>query len=689
MQIPGMTLMLRRALGRRTSTAVLAVLATLLTVAAAPVQANGNKLITSVNFTPGDANTNGYQQASTVITYQVQHCGAGTIYLVAGIRPNNMSLDSRYWYKGKLRRIPDNMLVVQAEQMYLSGKVSYGADSATFGGLVPTADKASCWFDGIGLPDAPKGVKGDDFARTFAVFFGTSRTVLRNPAFEKYQDELDAAERQAEADRKKKEEDEKRQKAAAERQQQEEAASQKAEAERKQKEDAAQQAARQGNGRGASPAGNSNGGGASVAGGAGMGGGGSGGSGGGADDLRRPLPPCTTPPQVVRSGNRYFRKDCHGRLQEVNQDEYNVQQQAQAAQRKIEQQQARERAAAEALQQHQARQRAHEEKMARVTADINTRVGGLERSFAAVARSDEARANIRDLTRLQASYESLEELESDYRSRLDQLGNEFDNLRAAGRDNVDAAVDTMFGSEDRGYGDVAGTFGKMMSDSSVNKQAAAARAELRQQRAQMEQEIIARRKAQQLALRKELFNTFKDAGPPLSSQRVDADTLYFFSYGYSPDRVNDENPSLTLTNVFTVSRRGDGGWPFKRSLNEDLVKVLPGQVAWAGFYTTSADADQQRRAFLDYARKGGFSVREVEYQGRGGAPGARAGASSTAAADASQQFWNSGGNNGGTAAGSSSQRPAQGAGQGSGGDAFWGKPAGKGGATPAATNSFW
>lgn len=611
-------------------------LALLLT--AAPAFADKDWNLTSIAFTPGSATTNGYVSAGTALDYQVRHCGAGTIYLVAGIRPNTMQIESRYWYKGKLRDVPAAMLMVQPTKIWIKGRATYGINSANFGGPIPLSDKASCWFDGIGLPPAPKGVKGDDFARTFTVYFERSTTVLRNEAFEKYIDELDAREREAEAARKKQEDEQKRAEAERKKQEAERVAREqreKAEAERKAGEQKQQAgAAAPGSGTGAAAAGAAAATGKSAAGGADFWG-----------DAPAAGAACGEP-QYVTSGNRYFRKDCNGRLQEVNMDDYYRHRKDVADRQQASARAERERAAGDALQRLKEEQRARAAETARLEAEVDTRMGGLRGAFAAGARMEESRAAVRDLSRLQASYDSLEALDNDFQQRLGALHDRFDDMRAANRDRVEAGVNAFYGNENRAAGELTGMVALMASDSALEKEKKAAREEMYRQKEQLERSIEAARKARQQALRKELLATFADSQMPLSSQKVATDTVYFFAYATTGDPVAQERPGMTVTSVFPVTRRGDGGWPFKRNFNEELRPLTRGDVAWTGYFGSAAEAEAERRRFLDFARKGGFAVSEVDYRGRAG-PGAAPGGTRPAARGSSggggAEFWNEGG----------------------------------------------
>jgi hypothetical protein len=66
--------------------------------------------------------------------------------------------------------------------------------------------------------------------------------------------------------------------------------------------------------------------------------------------------------------------------------------------------------------------------------------------------------------------------------------------------------------------------------------------------------------------------------------------------------------------TFAAHRRGDGTWPLKNIINEDIRKRVPGENTLMGFYATRELAESMRASFIRLARQGAFQVAEVGYE---------------------------------------------------------------------------
>ena len=148
----------------------------------------------------------------------------------------------------------------------------------------------------------------------------------------------------------------------------------------------------------------------------------------------------------------------------------------------------------------------------------------------------------------------------------------------------------------------------MISDAEREKEARAARARLEEQRQEMLAQIEAKRWQMTLQMRRDLIKNFPDGNLPLSSQKVEADTLYFFSYTFDERQLAQPNPSLVVSNTFPVQRRGDGTWPYKNPMNGDLQKLSAGKNTLMGFHATRELADSVRNSFLNLANRSAVSV---------------------------------------------------------------------------------
>lgn len=158
----------------------------------------------------------------------------------------------------------------------------------------------------------------------------------------------------------------------------------------------------------------------------------------------------------------------------------------------------------------------------------------------------------------------------------------------------------------------------------------------------MQKQIAAKRHAAMIEGRKSFLAKFPDGNVPLSSHKVPVDTLYFFSYTFDKNAIENPNPQITLANTFSVAKYGDGTWPFKHSINSDLRKLAPGENTLMGYYATRELADEMRATFIKLGKKNGFVIKDVKYAGRGRSGSSMAGGSSqgsSASGTGAQDFW--------------------------------------------------
>ena len=120
-----------------------------------------------------------------------------------------------------------------------------------------------------------------------------------------------------------------------------------------------------------------------------------------------------------------------------------------------------------------------------------------------------------------------------------------------------------------------------------------------------------------LQMRNGFISQFPDGGVPLSSHKVSVNELYFFSYTFDKSTMSAANPPVHVTNVFSISRYGDGTWPFKNTMVNELKKLGgAGTVTIMGYYTTKDLAEEMRASFLRLAGKCGIAVKETNYKGK-------------------------------------------------------------------------
>lgn len=140
---------------------------------------------------------------------------------------------------------------------------------------------------------------------------------------------------------------------------------------------------------------------------------------------------------------------------------------------------------------------------------------------------------------------------------------------------------------------------------------------------------IARQKAQLIELRNSFFDEFPEGGVPLSSQKVNTNELYYFTYIFDKSTIEAYKPTIFLSNIFVISQYSDGTWPFKSSIIADIKNLASnGTVTLVGYFTTKDLAEQMRTNFLQYAASSSFAISDINYKGR-----------MTTSTDSSTDFW--------------------------------------------------
>lgn len=266
------------------------------------------------------------------------------------------------------------------------------------------------------------------------------------------------------------------------------------------------------------------------------------------------------------------------------------------------------------------RQREHDEARAAADAQFERQMEGFQRSWYAGQQGRQARENIAELSQVRRSYDSVEELERDFQRRQSVLQAEFRRLEESQSAVRQSEIARNFGDSEPVVGAVVGLVSGLIDRADREREARQAREELAAERRRQLEQMEARRRAleaQRLAMvrsmRADMLAQFTDGNLPLSSDDIDVPVLHFFSYTVDPTRLGQPNPPLHVTDSFEVYRNGDGTWPFKHALNADLRRAVPGEITLMGFYATRALADEARRELLGLARLGEFDITEVAY----------------------------------------------------------------------------
>jgi hypothetical protein len=310
----------------------------------------------------------------------------------------------------------------------------------------------------------------------------------------------------------------------------------------------------------------------------------------------------------------YFKLGKNGQNHEIDAKEYEAGRAQERQQREQQAPAGRSDSGTEAVARLHAEERRRQDAQQRVAAETDRKLTALSQSFYAAQEASQARDNIGQLTRMRGSYGSAEELERDYQHRLQGLREEMHRLEQANQSSLRSGTDLYFGDSPPAVGEFVNSLGTMLGNQRREKEEREARQKLDAERQRVAGEIETRRKAMLVEMRRELLANFPDGDVPLSSHKINVDVLYFFSYTLDPRQIERAQPAVTVIATFAAHRRGDGTWPLKNIINEDIRKRVPGENTLMGFYATRELAESMRASFIRLARQGAFQVAEVGYE---------------------------------------------------------------------------
>lgn len=337
----------------------------------------------------------------------------------------------------------------------------------------------------------------------------------------------------------------------------------------------------------------------------------------------------------------YWWQGADGKNRQVTADEYNAAQGRESDTR-------RQAAAEETARKNEessgkffAEQQRRQDELERTNKMIDTKFEGIGQSFYAAEIARNARENIANARRLDGDYSTLEELDAAFYRQIQVQNQGFRELEEAQKQQSAALQQMLFGggsATDQAVGDFLGAIANNIARSEREKEKEEARRELQAQREEAARQIEAKKRAAMMDRRRKLIAQSSDGNMPLSAHKVNAQVLYFFSYTFDKDTIENPNPQITLANTFPVARYGDGTWPYKHSINSDLRKIAAGENTLMGYYATRELADKEREAFIRIAKSAGFVIKDIAYAGRPG-KGLSAIAGGTSVRAGAPDFW--------------------------------------------------
>src|SRR5690554_1422768 len=233
-------------------------------------------------------------------------------------------------------------------------------------------------------------------------------------------------------------------------------------------------------------------------------------------------------------------------------------------------------------------------------------------SFYAKANAEEG---LRDASRLDGNYETIEELNAAFSQKLRDIRVMGSELQQASTQAIQAYSTTLSNANPSGY-DYSGTvsmLGALGSAIAANSEAKKAREELQRERDRQEAEIKARQLQALLAIRSEIGKAFEEGGMPLSSHKVDAPVLYLFAYqNNKTDWNKNQEIPMAISNVIPVYRYSDGSYPYTSNVKRTFENAGITNPALVGYFTNKKEAERYRNSLIDVAPNAKFILKDIQ-----------------------------------------------------------------------------
>lgn len=250
------------------------------------------------------------------------------------------------------------------------------------------------------------------------------------------------------------------------------------------------------------------------------------------------------------------------------------------------------------------------------------------------AQGEETKRELKENSTMQGSYQSVEQLMADFNQKMAAINSNVATLHQQRNAYVNSMSDAMY--SDRGeesFNQGAKLIGTIINNAREAKERKEAQARLKAEK----EAALARFKLEEAkmltGIRTDLFQRFKEGSLPLSSAKVQANTIYYFAYAYNPAQLGNKETSLFISNVFAVDRYSDGTWPFKNTIVNDLSKLTPYNEVLHGYYQSREEAESMRNGMMNIFVKTGGSTTAFAYKGKASSGGVKGG---------STDFWENG-----------------------------------------------
>lgn len=261
---------------------------------------------------------------------------------------------------------------------------------------------------------------------------------------------------------------------------------------------------------------------------------------------------------------------------------------------------------------------------------------GLVQSFYQGEAARNSYDNINSLSKLNGKYNSIEDLERDFRAQYSQINEETTNFVTAKTASYNSYFNTTSSTtaNEATANEAAKLLGGIITDIQANNAKKKAREQLEKQKAIRLKEIETAKINNRIILRTKLVESFPNGGLPLSTHNLNVSEVFLFAYITDEKSFQNEKSEVAISNVFTVTKYSDGTFPYKTTVLNKLKGLGNGDVTIVGYYTDENTAKKMHRTFVEFAVKTNMNVNNFTVKNEETV--------SAAKNETSQDFWESG-----------------------------------------------
>lgn len=264
---------------------------------------------------------------------------------------------------------------------------------------------------------------------------------------------------------------------------------------------------------------------------------------------------------------------------------------------------------------------AKEKRIKQQSENFQNKVNAVAKSYYAGQASQNAKDGIKSNSRLDGNYSSLEEMRADYSQKNQAIYFNTESLKQSQKEATQANYDLYFHDADekgKAIGNVAAGITNIVNDIKADEERKKAQQQLNEDRKKFEAQIKAEEEKKRLKLKNDFITEFKDGGVPNSSSKISENEVYFFTYVYNKNDLALKTTTVEISNVYPISKYGDGTWLLKNGLINKLSKFkenATNTIIIIGYYCSQEQAEELRKTFISIGKEIGFSFHDFYFKG--------------------------------------------------------------------------